>query len=79
MLPSGLMANFNEGTESDSVLEILRRFAGMGFVVKGASWGKPWGYGRRQGGQGPPGAVAGIRQNRESRGKSLQGSYRNAS
>lgn len=43
--------NFNEGMESDSVLEILRRLAGLGFVVKGVGWGKPWGCGRRQGGQ----------------------------
>ena len=43
--------NFNGGMESDSVLEMLRRLAGLGFVVKGAGWGKSWGCGRRQGGQ----------------------------
>ena len=41
---------FND-TGSDSVLEMLRRMTGMGFVVKGAGWGKPWGCGRRQDGQ----------------------------
>jgi molecular chaperone DnaJ len=39
---------FNGGMGSDSILEMLRRFAGMGFVVRGASWGK--GCGRRGGG-----------------------------
>ena len=43
--------NFNEGMGSDSILEMLRRLAGLGFVVKGAGWGKSWGCGRRQGGQ----------------------------
>jgi curved DNA-binding protein CbpA len=43
--------NFNGGMGSDSVLEMLRRLDGLGFVVKGAGWGKPWGCGRRQGGQ----------------------------
>ena len=43
--------NFNGGMGSDSVLEMLRRLAGLGFVVKGAGWGKSWGCGRRQGGQ----------------------------
>jgi DnaJ-class molecular chaperone len=43
--------NFNEGMESGSILEMLRRLAGLGFVVKGAGWGKPWGCGRRQGRQ----------------------------
>jgi len=42
---------FSEGTESDSILEMLRRLAGLGFVVRGAGWGKPWGCGRRQGGR----------------------------
>jgi len=42
---------FNEDMGADSILEILRRMAGMGFVVKGSGWGKPWGCGRRQGGQ----------------------------
>jgi len=42
---------FNENIGSESVLEILRRLAGTGFVVKGTGWGKPWGCGRRQGGQ----------------------------
>ena len=42
---------FNENIGSDSILEMLRRLAGMGFVVRGAGWGKPWGCGRRQGGQ----------------------------
>ena len=43
--------NFNGGMGSDSILEMLRRLAGLGFVVKGAGWGKSWGCGRRQGGQ----------------------------
>jgi len=43
--------NFNGGMGSDSVLEMLRRLDGLGFVVKGAGWGKSWGCGRRQGGQ----------------------------
>ena len=42
---------FNENIGSDSILEILRRLVGMGFVVKGAGWGKLWGCGRRQDGQ----------------------------
>ena len=42
---------FNENVGSESVLEMLRRLAGMGFVVRGAGWGKPWSCGRRQGGQ----------------------------
>ena len=42
---------FNENIGSDSILEMLRRLAGMGFVAKGMGWGKPWGCGRRQGGQ----------------------------
>jgi len=42
---------FNEGIGSESILEMLRRMAGIGFVVKGAGWRKPWGCGRRHGGQ----------------------------
>jgi len=42
---------FNENIGSDSILEMLRRLAGFGFVVKGAGWGRSWGCGRRQGGQ----------------------------
>jgi DnaJ-class molecular chaperone len=42
---------FNEDIRADSVLEILRRMTGMSFVIKGTGWGKPWGCGRRQGGQ----------------------------
>lgn len=42
---------FNENMGTGSILEILRRLAGMSFVVKGSGWGKPWGCGRRQGGQ----------------------------
>jgi len=43
---------FNEDIgSSDSILEMLRRLAGMGFVAKGMGWGKPWGCGRRQGDQ----------------------------
>ena len=42
---------FNENIGSESVLEMLRRLAGMGFVAKGMGWGKPWSCGRRQGGQ----------------------------
>jgi len=42
---------FNGDMGADSILEILRRLAGTSFVVRGAGWGKPWGCGRRQGGQ----------------------------
>ena len=42
---------FNENIRSESVLEMLRRLAGMRFVVRGAGRGKSWGCGRRQGGQ----------------------------
>jgi curved DNA-binding protein CbpA len=42
--------NFNGGMGSDSILEMLQRLAGLGFVVKGAGWGKSWGCGRRRGG-----------------------------
>ncbi len=42
---------FNGSMRSDSILGMLRRLAGLGFVVKGAGWGKSWGCGRRQGGQ----------------------------
>jgi DnaJ-class molecular chaperone len=42
---------FNEDIEVDSILEMLRRVTGMGFVIRGTGWGKPWGCGRRQGGQ----------------------------
>ena len=41
---------FNENIGSESVLEMLRKLVGMGFVVRGAGWGKSWGCGRRQGG-----------------------------
>lgn len=41
----------NENICSESVLEMLRRLAGMGFVVRGAGWGRSWGCGRRMGGQ----------------------------
>lgn len=42
---------FSEGMGSDSILERLRRPAGLGFVVKGAGRGKSWGCGHRQGRQ----------------------------
>ena len=42
---------FNEDIGSDSILEMLRRLAGLGFVVKAAGWGRSGGCGRRQGGQ----------------------------
>jgi curved DNA-binding protein CbpA len=42
---------FNGDIEADSILEMLRRVAGMSFVIRGTGWGKPWGCGRRQGGQ----------------------------
>ena len=41
----------NEYIEADSVLEMLRRMTGMSFVIRGTGLGKPWGCGRRQGGQ----------------------------
>ena len=42
---------FNEDIGADSILEMLRRVTGMSFVIRGTGWGKPWGCGRRQGGQ----------------------------
>jgi DnaJ-class molecular chaperone len=42
---------FIEDMGADSILEMLRRMAGMSFVVRGAGWRKPWGCGRRQSGQ----------------------------
>ena len=42
---------FNGDMEMDSVLAMLRRMTGMSFVIRGTGWGKPWGCGRRQGGQ----------------------------
>ena len=42
---------FNQDTDSDSTLEMLRKFAGMGFILRGMTWGGPGGCGRRQGGQ----------------------------
>ena len=47
--PQGTINVENMGSES--VLELLRKLAGMGFAVRGAGRGKPWGCGRRQGGQ----------------------------
>ncbi|RPI49961.1 MAG: hypothetical protein EHM49_09180, partial [Deltaproteobacteria bacterium] len=41
----------SEDMGADSILEMLRRLAGMGFVIREAGWGKSWGCGRRQGGQ----------------------------
>ena len=43
--------NFNGDMGSDITLEMLRRLAGLGFVVSGGGWGKSWGCGRRRGGQ----------------------------
>jgi len=42
---------FNKNMGSESMMEMLRRMAGMGFVVRGTGWGKSQGCGRRQGGQ----------------------------
>jgi len=42
---------FNKNMGSESMMEMIRRMAGMGFVAKGMGWGKPWSCGRRQGGQ----------------------------
>jgi len=44
-MPAG--NGFNRNMSSDIAIEMLRRFAGMGFVVRGAGWGK--GCGRRGG------------------------------
>jgi DnaJ-class molecular chaperone len=41
---------FSNNMEPD-ISEILRKYAGMGFIVRGMGWGKPWGCGRKQGGQ----------------------------
>lgn len=43
--------DIHQNMSSESIQEMLRRFAGMGFVIRGAGWGKPWSCGRRQGGQ----------------------------
>ena len=37
--------------EEDSILEMLRRMAGTNFIVRRPGWAKPWGCGRRGGGQ----------------------------
>ena len=42
---------FDRDKGPDSILEMLRRLAGLGFVINGAGWGKSWGCGRRQGGR----------------------------
>ena len=42
--------SFNENMGLDTS-EMLRKYAGMGFIVRGMGWGKPWGCRRRQGGQ----------------------------
>lgn len=42
---------FNKEMGAESILEMLRRVTGMSFVIRGTGWGKPWGCGRRQGGQ----------------------------
>jgi DnaJ-class molecular chaperone len=42
---------FDENIGVDSVLELLRRMAGTSFIIRRTGWGKPWGCGRRQGGQ----------------------------
>jgi len=44
-------AFFRGGIDSSSMLDMLRKLAGMGIIVKGAGRGKSWGCGRRQGGQ----------------------------
>jgi DnaJ-class molecular chaperone len=50
---SGMMALnediFKGVTESDSILEMLRRLAGQGFVVKGVGRGRQWGCRGRRG------------------------------
>jgi len=42
---------FNKDMGSDSILEMLQRLAGLGFVVRGAGLRRSWGCGRQQGGQ----------------------------
>lgn len=42
---------FGDGVESDDMSEILRKFAGMGFIIRGMGWGRSWGCGRRKGRQ----------------------------
>ncbi len=42
---------WSEDAETDDILEMLRRMAGRSSVMRGTGWGKPWGCGRRQGGQ----------------------------
>jgi len=42
---------FNEDKGADSFLEMLRRVTSMSFVIRGTGLGKPWGFGRRRGGQ----------------------------
>ena len=42
---------FNKDMGSDSILEMLQRLTGLGFVVRGSGLGRSWSCGRRQGGQ----------------------------
>ena len=42
---------YNEGMGWDGMLAMLRRLAGLGFIVKGAGRGKSWSCGRWQGRQ----------------------------
>lgn len=42
---------FNDEMEEDGILEMLWRMAGSTFVVRQTGWGRPWGCGRRWGGQ----------------------------
>jgi DnaJ-class molecular chaperone len=42
---------FTDEMEADSIMEMLRRMAGSNFVVRQTGWRKPWGCGRRRGGQ----------------------------
>jgi DnaJ-class molecular chaperone len=42
---------FTDEMEAGSLMEMLRRMTGMSFTARQPGWSKPWGCGRRQGGQ----------------------------
>jgi len=51
---------FNNNMGSESMMEMLRRMAGMGFVVRGAGWGKSQGLRTPSGRSMPPPMEAGY-------------------
>lgn len=47
----GMESNSNDITDYEMLREMLQKLANMGFYDNGIGWEKPWGCGRRQGGQ----------------------------